>query len=198
MTDDVEHWLPVPGYVGLYEVSDAGRVRGLDRTTVHTRKGKTRTISVKGVILKPGPASNGYPTVNMCPGEGCKRRNYPVHQLVLLAFRGPPPEGFMCLHIKNNKSNVRLDNLYYGTFADNLADTVRDNGWDADYYRKRHWDNRVGYESGRKKLRKFSDADVLNIRKLLAEGKSNRSIAIGYGVDAGAVRAIRVGRTYKF
>lgn len=43
-----ERWLPVPGWEGFYEVSDQGRVRGLDRVlvrkngTIHTEKGRMR------------------------------------------------------------------------------------------------------------------------------------------------------------
>lgn len=33
-----EHWKPIKGYEGLYEVSDKGRVRSLDRYVKTTNK----------------------------------------------------------------------------------------------------------------------------------------------------------------
>ena len=40
MTLTTETWLPVPGYEGLYEVSDLGRVRG---RALAPKQGSTRT-----------------------------------------------------------------------------------------------------------------------------------------------------------
>jgi hypothetical protein len=192
-----EIWKAIPGYEGLYEVSNLGRVRGLDRVTEHYRGKKLCRRVLKGQILKPGPASNGYPTVNLCTGTQARRRNYPVQHLVLLAFKGPPPPGMICLHKENNRTDVRLENLYYGTYKHNSADTVRDNNWNTEYYRKRHWDHREKYVESRKRLRKFTPEQVENIKDRLAEGESNNSIAKSYGVNHGAICAIRRGRTYQ-
>ena len=45
--DEPERWLPVPGWEGLYEVSDLGRVRSLPRP----RRPKMRTYG--GKLLTP-------------------------------------------------------------------------------------------------------------------------------------------------
>ena len=45
-----EEWRPIAGFEGLYEVSNAGRVRSLDRT-VKDKNGK-RTRKFKGRELK--------------------------------------------------------------------------------------------------------------------------------------------------
>jgi hypothetical protein len=48
-----------------------------------------------------------------------------VHQLVLLAFRGPCPSGMECLHNDDVKNNNELTNLRYGTRSENNKDRVR-------------------------------------------------------------------------
>jgi len=37
MTSASERWLPVVGYEDIYEVSDHGRVRSVDRIIIHPR-----------------------------------------------------------------------------------------------------------------------------------------------------------------
>ena len=60
MTAGPERWLPVPGYEGLYEVSDLGQVRSLPRPTKRGIRG--------GNVLKHVSSGYGYPVV-------CIRKN---------------------------------------------------------------------------------------------------------------------------
>lgn len=106
-----EIWKPVPGYEGLYEVSDQGRVRSFAR-------------SVSGRLLKPGKASNGYFTV--CLGRGKSRT---LHSLVAEAFIGPKPIGQEVLHEDGTRTNNCVSNLRYGTRADNIRDAVKQGTW---------------------------------------------------------------------
>jgi NUMOD4 motif len=58
-----EQWLPVPNFVGLYQVSDLGRVRSCKRA-VFTTKGRAkngRWIPIQEKILRP--RRSGYPQV---------------------------------------------------------------------------------------------------------------------------------------
>ena len=193
MSDEV--WKPLPEFEDCYEVSDAGRVRSLDHVSVHTRGEQRIARKVKGRVLKPGIASNGYPTVNIHGRH--TRGNKCVHVLVLRTFLGPPPENHICLHKTPDRLNCRLDNLYYGTYKQNMEDCVRDNGFDSQHYKERYAKNIDSHRNGNKKVRHLTPDDVKDIRAMLAAGKSNNSIAKLYGADASAIRAIKVGRTYK-
>ena len=51
-----ESWKPVVGYEGLYEVSDLGRVRSLDRVVKGKRNSKWER---KGRILQQANRGNG-------------------------------------------------------------------------------------------------------------------------------------------
>jgi hypothetical protein len=108
-----EKWKPVVGYEGIYEVSDQGRVRGLDRTD---RSGKLR----KGGIRKQKTSRDGYKTIGL---RNVFIRTFSVHRLVLGAFVGPCPEGMECCHFPDNDpSNNNLDNLRWDTPENNHAD----------------------------------------------------------------------------
>lgn len=112
-----EQWRPVVGLEGLYEVSDQGRVRSLDRVVPHGLYG---SASLRGKILKGmmSPAAS-YPSV----GFGRHGRQY-IHRLVMAAFVGPKPEGLITCHKNGDTSDNRLQNLRYDTYSSNLDDAV--------------------------------------------------------------------------
>ena len=113
-----EQWKPVPGYEGLYSVSDHGRVRS-ERRVVNRRDGRTYTFRER--ILRSG-LSRGYACVVLCR-DGTER-TFKVHRLVMLAFKGPRPEGNEIRHLNGVKTDNRLENLQYGTQSENTADQV--------------------------------------------------------------------------
>lgn len=55
-----EVWADVPGYAGLYEVSNFGRIRSLTRTTTQRNNGKYRVHTYSGKILSLSEDENGY------------------------------------------------------------------------------------------------------------------------------------------
>lgn len=97
-----EEWRPISRN-NNYMVSSYGRVYS--------------HISQK--FLRPGIASNGYPTVAL--GRGNTRT---VHSLVAENFIGPCPDGQEVRHGDDNRENPRLDNLCYGTRSDNMKDAA--------------------------------------------------------------------------
>lgn len=119
VTPDVEEWRDVPGYEGLYAVSDSGQVKSLARTI----EGK-RSRRVEERLLKPMVAQGGHLQVELRSG-GLPRWVPKIHQLVLLAFVGPYPEGMEVRHLDGDPANNRLDNLRYGTRSENMYDRVR-------------------------------------------------------------------------
>lgn len=121
LIQETEHWLPIPGYEGLYEVSDLGRVRSLDReVTCNNRWGGITSWLQHGRVLKPRPNEWNRYSVYLCRnGEKHSRK---VHQLVLEAFVGPRPEGYLACHKNDVSNDNRLENLYWGTQRDNTRD----------------------------------------------------------------------------
>lgn len=117
----LEIWKAVVGYEGSYEVSNFGRVRSLDRTVVCSGLAKgTYTSRKKGRLLRPGAMPGGHLSVAL--GQGNSRC---VHELVLRAFLGPPPENTEARHLDGNEKNNRFDNLVW----DDRGNNNRDKKW---------------------------------------------------------------------
>jgi len=104
----VEYWKDVIGYKGLYQVSQLGSVRSLDRVTDHPYSGPRQ---LKGQILCVG-LSDGRPTVSLYK-EGT-RTTFLVGRLVLAAWVGPCPDEFECYNHDGDCTNTSLSNLYWG------------------------------------------------------------------------------------
>jgi len=115
-----EYWRPVKDYEGLYEVSNLGSVRSMDRS-IHT---KTGVRHWQGKLLKPRIGSGGYALVSLYhAGRVIHPR---IHVLVLETFVGPrPAPDYDCCHNDGNAANNSLCNLRWDTRRENHADLVR-------------------------------------------------------------------------
>lgn len=118
-----EKWLPVVGFETLYEVSNLGRVRSLDRTWL--RNGFP--VRWPGRELKGWNDGNGYRHVSLTVDGNDHSRA--VHHLVLEAFVGARPPGMLGLHWDDDPQNNALENLRWGTRQQNGHDRTR-NGKD--------------------------------------------------------------------
>lgn len=115
-----EVWRDIEGYEGLYQVSNKGNVRSLDRDTEHPI-GSGRFAKRKGRVLK---ASNraGYPSVMLTNGKS--RKTFTVHRLVAIAFI-PNCGDLPCVNHKDgNKENNHSSNLEWASYMDNSVHAV--------------------------------------------------------------------------
>lgn len=111
MSDATERWLPIPGWEGLYDASDRGRVWSVRRK----------------LILKPGRKIDGDVLAALVVMLYLNGRNHArtIHALVMLTFVGPCPEGLEIRHLDGDATNNALSNLVYGTHSQNEYDKVR-------------------------------------------------------------------------
>jgi hypothetical protein len=116
-----EQWRAVVGYEGFYEVSDAGRVRSVDRVVIDCNGNRTRLF--RGVVLKQATISKGYRAVGLCRRDRPMVTKY-VHHLVLEAFVGPKPVGMECCHGVGGPADNRLSNVRWGSSSENNHDIV--------------------------------------------------------------------------
>ena len=101
-----ERWKDVKGYEGLYQVSNFGRVRSVDRYIEHERMG---LILRKGKLLKLNLKKTGYYHVALCKNNIMK--TFSVHRLVAEAFK-PNPDNLPTVdHINRIRTDNRLENL---------------------------------------------------------------------------------------
>ena len=117
----IERWKPITGYEGIYEVSDHGRVRSLDRTITRS-DGQVRRLKGK-VLSAPPKQRGGYPRV--CLSAHGKDKVRYVHSLVAETFIGTRPDGMEVCHNDGDPTNNHVDNLRYGTPSENELDKVR-------------------------------------------------------------------------
>lgn len=112
-----EQWLPVVGFEGLYEVSDLGRVRSLDRR-IRQRNGRTRVFlgSIKSQVERDG----GRLVVGLSKGNVYRARL--VSQLVAEAFIGPRPAKAEVCHNNGDPRDNRAGNLRYDDHSGNMLD----------------------------------------------------------------------------
>ena len=104
-----EVWKPIKGYEGLYEVSNYGRVRSLDRY-VNSASSKTGYQLAKGRILKQCiNTETGYSVIQIYKNH--KKKGCNVHKLVAEHFI-PNPNNYRTVNHKDgNKANNKEDNL---------------------------------------------------------------------------------------
>lgn len=111
-----EIWKPIAGYEGLYEVSNLGRVKSIERYTEYKNCKSTHRIGIKskvnGRVVK-GLICCGYHYVGLAK-EGV-RKNYRVHRLVAMTFIPNPNNLPIINHKDENRLNNSVDNLEWCT-----------------------------------------------------------------------------------
>lgn len=116
-----EMWRAIAGYEGFYEVSNAGRVRSLPRVVAYGGSRIGTSATLPGGLLTPH--GKLYPIVRLAK-DGHKT-SFNIHQLVLEAFVGPRPEGYVACHCDGDRFNNSVGNLRWDTVTENNRDIVR-------------------------------------------------------------------------
>lgn len=105
-----EIWKDIPGYEGLYQVSNYGRIKSLPR--------KTKNRFNNGLIKKLTLRNNGYFYVNLYNKEH-NNKLFTIHRLVALTFI-KNVNNLPCINHKDgNKQNNNVDNLEWCTYSFN-------------------------------------------------------------------------------
>ena len=107
-----EIWRDIQGYEGLYQVSNLGRVKSLERVCPKKNGGSyyhKEKILCQGTRSRKGKGSLGYKQVDL--SKDSKRRTMAVHRLVAMAFIPNPKNLPMINHKDENPRNNEADNL---------------------------------------------------------------------------------------
>ena len=100
-------WKDIDGYEGLYQVSNLGRVKSLDRYM--NNKHGTKTLKKGRILINSLVKRTGYLRVSLSKnGNFISKR---VHQLVAIAFIPNPNCYNQINHKDENKQNNCVDNL---------------------------------------------------------------------------------------
>ena len=104
------------GYEGLYQVSNEGRIKSLERVVI--RKNGI-PCTVKETIIKPQTISGGH--LGFTLSKNGVQKLIPIHQAVARAFL-PNPNRYTLVHHKNhNPTDNRVENLEWMQKSDHQA-----------------------------------------------------------------------------
>lgn len=99
----MEIFKDIPNYEGIYQVSNLGNVKSMERCVNHC--GGSNSL-LKERILKATENNGGYLIVCLCKNGNKKNRS--IHQLVAEAFLNHKPDGHTLM--PDHKNRIRSDN----------------------------------------------------------------------------------------
>ena len=125
----IEVWKPIPGYEGLYEASNQGRIRTVEGKITSCAKYPKRvwTQRVMKLKWKERKGHTGKYDARVCLWKDGVEKTYLVSRLVAMSFLPCPFDKLTVNHIDGNPSNNNIENLEWVTRAEN---------------------NRLGFETG--------------------------------------------------
>ena len=170
---DKEIWKDIEGYEGLYQVSNLGRVKSLDRIDC-------RGQHLKGKLIKPLPTKQEYVRVGLC--KNGIRKHFMIHRLVAQAFI---PQHITVNHKDGNKSNNTVDNLEWLSQKENNIHAYRTG-------LKPHGTQRKDAKLNEQQVKEIRSNYIPNDRNY-----STRALARKYGVHPSIIQRVVNNKAYK-
>lgn len=116
-----EIWKDIKFYENMYQVSNKGNVRSLDRMIKRAKQMGGGMQLRKGKKMSHYRDPGGYRRLQLC--KNGKQQYYFIHQLVWDAFGDKPRNGRKIVpdHINDDKEDNRIDNLQLLTHRGNIS-----------------------------------------------------------------------------
>lgn len=159
-----EEWKDIKGYEGLYQVSNLGRVKSLDR---YITKSNGVVQFKKGIIKTPKVNSDEYHTVTL--SKNGRNKTIGIHILVAQHFIPNPENKLEVNHKDFDRKNNSVNNLEWCTHQENIKYSA-DNG----RYKMRNYIGICNPNYGNHKLSAFyKENPEIAIKKLARKNEQN-------------------------
>lgn len=116
----MEVWKDIEGYEGIYQVSNLGRVKGVERLILSEKR---ENFLVSERLFSLVTSGNGYSTLVLSKNNTVKR--FYVHRLVAQAFIPNPKNKRVVNHKNGVKTDNQVGNLEWNTYKENLHHAIR-------------------------------------------------------------------------
>lgn len=168
-----EMWADIPGFAGIYQISNHGRVKALSRITFRKLVGN---CTLKEKILSAGIVS-GYMKICLHFGAKPKRgKNFLIHRLVAASFVKNPDGLPHVNHKDSRKLNNHFSNLEWCTPKGNAEHAVKN----------------ARYRSGpNHPMAKLSISDISEIQATKTARNCNEKLASKFNVSKDTIKRWR-------
>lgn len=146
---------------------------------IYSRNYKKNHIPKEYRKLHPGRQRLNYKIYTLKVGD--KRITQRGHVLICLAFHGLRPLNMQCSHLDDDKENNRPENLIWESDSEN---------------KKRRFLNGFGDRGVKNSRAIFTEDDVIKIRELLMQGKTNKQVAEEMKCSSTSVSRVKTRRRY--
>lgn len=171
----MEYWKNIVGYENLYQVSNYGSVKSLEKKWFKSNK----TLHIqKEKIIKPRKTKDGYLIVNLCKNK--KQKTFSIHRIVCIHFLFNLNNKEHVNHKNGIKHDNNVKNLEWCTMDENFTH-AKENGLTT-----------KGIKNGRVKL---SENDVYQIKFILIK-VHQKEIAKKFGVSQGLISQIKLNKIW--
>lgn len=109
MSKEIEEWRDIKGYEGLYQVSNKGNIKSVERNIIGKNQHSEHIRHLREKILKPFMGDKHHLKVRLRKNE--IDNDLFVHRLVSEAFIPNPNNYDVVHHIDNNPENNSVENL---------------------------------------------------------------------------------------
>lgn len=173
----MEIWKDIPGYEGVYQISNIGRVKSLSRYVARGRA-KNPNVLLPERILAIKINRGGYQVVHLRTNKNL----YPtVHKLVAMVFIDNPLGKPTVNHINGIKADNRVENLEWSTHSEQMIHAIETGLYvqpDISKYTTRGSANPIS---------KIKEEDIPEIKRMRESGATYKSIGEHFGLGISQV-----------